>query len=124
MISAPFLGFIATGLVAGIASGMFGIGGGLIIMPILIFALRMDYLVAVGTSLIALLLPVGFLAVWNYWQAGKITADHIRGGLWIALGLAVGAYFGSHIAMVMNPVILRRVFAVFLMLAAGRMFFQ
>ena len=113
--------FLITGIVAGIASGLFGIGGGLVIMPILVFALRMDQHAAVGTSLIALLLPVGIFAVWNFWQAGKITADHLRGGLWIALGLAAGAYFGSHLTIAMNPQMLRRAFGLFLLIAAGRM---
>ncbi len=113
--------FLTTGIIAGIASGLFGIGGGLVIMPILVFALRMDQHAAVGTSLIALLLPVGIFAVWNFWQAGKITTEHLRGGLWIALGIAAGAYFGSHLAIAMNPVVLRRAFGVFLLVAAGRM---
>lgn len=113
--------FLVTGVVAGVASGLFGIGGGLVIMPILVFALRMDQHAAVGTSLIALLLPVGILAVWNYWQAGKITAEHLRGGLWIACGIAAGAYLGSHLAIAMNPLMLRRAFGLFLLIAAGRM---
>lgn len=113
--------FLITGVVAGIASGLFGIGGGLVIMPILVFALRMDQHAAVGTSLIALLLPVGILAVWNFWQAGKITTEHFRGGLWIALGLAAGAYLGSHLAIGMSPQTLRRAFGLFLLIAAGRM---
>lgn len=113
--------FLVTGVIAGIASGLFGIGGGLVIMPILVFALRMDQHAAVGTSLIALLLPVGILAVWNYWQAGKITAEHLRGGLWIACGLALGAFWGSKLAIAMNPDLLRKAFGAFLLLAAARM---
>jgi len=113
--------FLTTGLIAGVASGLFGIGGGLVIMPILIFALRMEPHAAVGTSLTALLLPVGIMAVWNYWQAGKITPEHLRGGLWIAFGLAFGAYLGSKLALTMSPDLLRRSFGLFLLLAAGRM---
>jgi len=120
-MSAVWWTFLLTGMIAGVASGLFGIGGGLVIMPILIFGLRMDQHAAVGTSLIALLLPVGFLAVWNFWQAGKITSEHLRGGLWIALGLALGAYLGSHLAISMNPQTLRRAFGLFLLIAAGRM---
>jgi uncharacterized membrane protein YfcA len=120
-VTGTWWAFLATGIIAGIASGLFGIGGGLVIMPILVFALRMDQHAAVGTSLIALLLPVGIFAVWNFWQAGKITAEHLRGGLWIALGIAAGAYLGSHLAIAMNPVMLRRAFGVFLLVAAGRM---
>lgn len=116
-----WLGYLATGLAAGIASGMFGIGGGLIIVPILVFAFAMDQHSASGTSLVALLLPVGAFAVWNYFQAGKINYTHIRAGLWVALGLAAGAYLGSQLALGLNPVALRRSFAVFMMIVALRM---
>ena len=118
---ASWWSFILTGLIAGIASGMFGIGGGLIIIPVLVFAFGMDQHAANGTSLVALLLPVGVFAVWNYWHAGKIGAAHLQSGLWLALGLAVGAYFGSQIAVAISPQILRRIFAVFMIIAAGRM---
>ena len=115
--------FLVTGFVAGIASGMFGIGGGLVIIPVLIFLFGMDQHAANGTSLVALLLPVGALAVWNYWQAGKINVTHIQAGLWVAAGLAIGSYFGSEYAIGLNAVTLRRVFAGFLILAAGRLAF-
>lgn len=118
---ASWWGFVLTGLVAGIASGMFGIGGGLIIIPVLVFAFGMDQHAANGTSLVALLLPVGAFAVWNYYDAGKIGVEHIKSGLWLAFGLAVGAYFGSQIAVAISPLVLRRIFAVFMILAAGRM---
>ena len=113
--------FLATGVLAGIASGLFGIGGGLIIIPVLVFAFGMDQHAASGTSLVALLLPVGAFAVWNYFQAGKIGISHIQSGLWLAVGLAVGAFFGSRLAIGMNPQTLRRVFAVFMILTGVRM---
>ena len=113
--------FLLTGVVAGVASGLFGIGGGLIIVPILVFAFGMDQHAANGTSLVALLLPVGGFAVWNYWQAGKITAWHLQSGLIVAVGLAAGAYFGSKIALDISPVLLRRLFAGFMVVAAIRM---
>lgn len=115
--------FLATGVGAGIASGLFGIGGGLIIIPVLVFVFGMDHHAANGTSLVALLLPVGALAVWNYWRAGKIGMEHIQSGLWLALGLALGAFVGSKLAVGMSPHTLRRVFAVFMALAAARMAF-
>jgi uncharacterized membrane protein YfcA len=113
--------FFVTGLVAGIASGMFGIGGGLVIIPILVFVFGMDQHAASGTSLVALLLPVGVFAVWNYWHAGKIQAEHLRAGILLAVGLAAGAYWGSKIAIGLDPLTLRRVFAGFMVAAAIRM---
>ena len=118
-----WLVFLVTGITAGIASGVFGIGGGLVIIPILVFFLSMDQHAASGTSLVALLFPVGIFAVWNYWQAGKINYEHLRAGLWMALGLAGGAYLGSKIAIAMPPDHLRRAFAIMMIAAAGRMLF-
>ncbi len=116
-------GFLVTGVVAGVASGLFGIGGGLVIVPILIFVFGMDQHAANGTSLMALLLPVGGLAVWNYWQAGRINQSHIHGGLWVALGLALGAYVGSYLAVGLSPLILKRSFALFLLIVAAKLAF-
>jgi uncharacterized membrane protein YfcA len=113
--------FLLTGIVAGVASGMFGIGGGLVIIPILVFVFGMDQHAASGTSLVALLLPVGAFAVWNYWQAGKIHAEHLRAGILLAIGLAGGAYWGSKLAIGLDPITLRRIFAGFLLIAAARM---
>jgi uncharacterized membrane protein YfcA len=120
---AMWWGFLATGLLAGVASGLFGIGGGLVIIPMLVFVFGMDQHAANGTSLVALLLPVGAFAVWNYWQAGKIGQDHLQAGLWVALGIAIGAHIGSQIAVGLDPVMLRRIFAVCMVLAAGKMAF-
>ena len=119
-----WLPFVATGILAGIASGMFGIGGGLIIVPILVFVFKLDQHAASGTSLVALLLPVSAFAVWNYFQAGKINIENIRSGLWLALGIAGGAYIGSQIAIGMSPQTLRKSFAIVMVLAAGKMAFS
>jgi uncharacterized membrane protein YfcA len=121
---AMWWGYILTGILAGIASGLFGIGGGLVIIPILIFVFGMDQHAANGTSLVALLLPVGAFAVWNYWHAGKINQSHLQAGLWVALGMAAGAYLGSKFAVGLNPQTLRRIFAIFMILAAGKIAFS
>ncbi len=113
--------FVCTGIAAGVASGLFGIGGGIIIVPILVFGFGYTQIAASGTSLVALLLPVGAFAVWNYWRAQKITGDHINGGLLIGLGIAIGAVLGSQLAIDMNQDTLRRCFAIFLVLVAVKM---
>ena len=110
-----------TGVLAGVASGLFGIGGGLIIVPMLVFAFGMDQHAASGTSLVALVLPVGAFAVWNYWQAGKITSSHLAAGLILGAGLAVGGYVGSKVAVDVDPLVLRRLFAGFMIIAAVRL---
>lgn len=110
--------YLATGLLAGVLSGMFGIGGGLIIVPALVFFGRMSQRTAVGTSLGALLLPVGALGVYAYWREGNID---VKAAMWIALGMFVGAYGGATIAQLITDSSLKRAFAVLLVVVAGRL---
>ncbi|MER3524039.1 MAG: permease [Ignavibacteria bacterium] len=117
-----YLGLI--GATAGILAGMFGIGGGVLIVPALILLLGMPTQTATGTSLVALLLPVGILGVWSYYRSGAITNEHIEYGLIVAAGLFAGTYFGSQIALELSTDMLRKLFAVFLLFVAGYMFFK
>lgn len=109
--------YILIGLGAGVLSGLFGIGGGVVIVPALMLIAHMSAVAATGTSLGALLLPVGALGAWAYYKSGHLD---IRASLLIALGLFIGAFFGARLAMVMTPVQLKRAFAVFLVLVAIR----
>jgi uncharacterized membrane protein YfcA len=113
--------FIATGLAAGVLAGLFGVGGGLIIVPCLVFLLGFSQMAATGTSLVALLLPVGIGGVYAFYQAGKIGGDHIKAGLLISLGMFLGSYFGSRIALSFPDYMLKRAFCVFLVIVAVRM---
>lgn len=112
--------FIVIGLGAGILSGIFGIGGGVVIVPALIFAAGLTPITATGTSLAALLLPVGALGAMEYYKRGHL---NITAALWIALGLFLGVWLGAKIAHHLSPLQLRRAFAIFLVLTAGRMWF-
>jgi uncharacterized membrane protein YfcA len=112
--------FIGIGLFAGILSGVFGIGGGVVIVPALIFLAGFAPITATGTSLGALLLPVGALGAIEYYRRGHM---QWTASIWIALGLFFGAYVGARLANHLSPVQLRRAFAVFLVLVAGRMWF-
>jgi uncharacterized membrane protein YfcA len=109
--------YILIGLAGGVLSGLFGIGGGVVIVPALLLLAHMPVLTATGTSLGALLLPVGALGAWAYYRNGTLD---IRAALLIALGLFIGAYFGARLAMLLPETQLRRVFAVFLVLVAIR----
>lgn len=109
------------GAVAGVAGGFFGIGGGVIIVPAMILFLGFDQKMAQGTSLVALLAPVGLLGLLNYYHDGKA---NLVAGAWIAAFFFIGAYFGSKIALGVDEVLLRRLFSVFLMLVALQMFFK
>ncbi len=113
--------FLALGLSAGVLSGLFGIGGGIVIVAALVSLGRMPIHSAVGTSLTALLLPVGILGVREYWKAGHVD---VRAAVLIAAGVAVGVFFGARYAQGLAPAALQRAFAVFLGLMAVRMWFK
>ena len=110
--------FLAIGLVAGIFSGVFGVGGGLIIVPALVFLIGFPLHLAIGTSLGALLLPVGLFGAMEYYRVGNL---NIRAGLFIALGLFISTYIGAKLVQTMPPIVLRRIYGVFLFIVAIRM---
>lgn len=112
--------FLAIGLTAGLFSGLFGIGGGILIVPALLYFARMEFSTATGTSLGALLLPVGALGAWQYYRNGHV---NVTGSLLLALGLFVGAFFGARVGLTLDPTTARRAFAVFLLLVSARMWF-
>ena len=112
---------IIVGIVAGIFAGLFGIGGGTVIIPLLVFFFGMTQHRAQGTSLVALLLPVGLLATLEYYKNGN--AD-VKLGLMIGAGLFLGGYIGAWVANKLNDPSLRKLFAVFLMFVAIRMFLK
>jgi uncharacterized protein len=113
-----YLNLLAIGLVAGVFAGMFGIGGGLIIVPALLLIIKLKPLEAIGTSLAALIPPVGLLGAMEYYRNDAI---NIRYAGLIAAGLFVGAFFGAKIMIGLPPQLIRRIYAVFLLLIAGRM---
>jgi uncharacterized membrane protein YfcA len=108
------------GFVAGAVSGIIGIGGGVILVPALIWMLGMSQKKAQGTSLAALLLPVGILAFWTYYRDGN--AD-LRVGMLVAAGFAVGGLAGGWSAQYLPELWLRRIFAVVLISLGARMLF-
>lgn len=109
---------LVIGLGAGVLSGLFGIGGGVVIVPALMMFAKMTPVRATGTSLGALLLPVGALGAWEYWRNGNLD---LRSSFVIAIGLFVGAFIGAVLAQSLPPMVLKRSFAVFLVLIAGRL---
>jgi uncharacterized membrane protein YfcA len=111
---------LAVGLAAGVLSGMFGIGGGVIIVPALIFLMKMKPLEAMATSLAALIPPVGLLGAYEYYRNGHI---HVMSALLIAAGLFAGAYFGAKITLSLPADLVRRMYAVFLLAISIKMLF-
>jgi uncharacterized membrane protein YfcA len=113
--------FLVIGLVAGVLSGLFGIGGGILIIPSLIFFANFHTKLALGTSLGAMLLPVGLLGAYAYYQQGNID---IKASLLIGLGLFLGAYVGAKLAHAIPGATLQRMFAVFIVLMAIRLWVE
>ena len=115
---------IALGVGAGVLSGIFGIGGGVLIVPALAFLLGVPQQTASAMSLVALLLPVGAFGVWEYYRSGKITVDQIGYGLLIAIGIFFGTYIGARLATPVSDMVLKRGFSVLLFLVALRFWFS
>jgi len=112
---------LLVGLVVGAVSGVVGIGGGILFVPALIWLAGMDQHKAQGTSLGALLAPVGLFAFIEYYRNGE--AD-LRIALLLAAGFLVGGYFGAVGAQHIPEIWLRRIFALTLIAVGGRMWFS
>lgn len=110
--------FILIGIVAGILSGMFGIGGGIIVIPALIFLCGFSQLKAQGTSLSIMLPPVGIFAFINYYKNGNVDT---KAGIIIASFLILGSIFGSKIANNIPADLLRKGFGVLMLLISLKM---
>ena len=106
------------GLIAGLIGGLAGIGGGLIIVPLLVFLVGMNQYEAQGTSLATLLLPLSFLAVISYNKAGYINWKYV---LILSLTFMAGSYFGGEVALHLNQKTLKRIFALIMTVGAIKM---
>lgn len=103
--------FLLVGLAVGVISGMVGLGGGVFIIPILVYGFNMSQHKAQGTSLGSLLAPIGLLAFIEYYKAGNVD---LRAAIMIAVGFLLGGYFGGRWAQLVSDTWLRRSFAVLL----------
>lgn len=112
--------FIAIGAIAGILSGLFGIGGGVIIVPALIYLCGFSQLKAQGTSLAILLPPVGILAFIDYYKKGHV---NLQAGLLICVFLVIGSVFGAKMSHVLPVDIIRKLFGVLMMLISIKLIF-
>lgn len=115
-----FILLVVIGLVAGIASGMVGLGGGIIVIPALIFLVGVDQYTAQGTSLALMLPPIGLLAAINYYKAGAINLTY---AIIIAIAFFVGGYFGSKLALSLPENMVRKIFAIFIITMGIKMLF-
>jgi uncharacterized protein len=109
---------IMVGVAAGMLSGLVGVGGGIIIVPSLVYFIGFGQKTAQGTSLAMIMLPVGILAVMQYYKQGHVDFKIV--GL-LAIGFLAGSFFGSKIALSISQETLKKIFAVLMIVIALKM---
>jgi uncharacterized protein len=114
------LGLLVLGIVAGMSSSLVGIGGGIIVVPALVFIFGVNQKMATGTSLLMLLPPIGILAVVNYYKAGY---TDIKVACILIAGFLAGTVLGSKVALNLEESTLKRIFGLFLALMAVKYLF-
>jgi uncharacterized protein len=110
--------FLLLGLVAGILSGLLGIGGGILIVPALVFVFGLTQHQAQGTTLALMVPPIGLLAAWTYYKQGNV---NLAIAALICVGFLFGGLFGAKLAGLVSEVLLKRLFGVLLLIAALKM---
>ncbi len=109
---------ILIGLIAGVLSGIMGVGGGVVMIPLMIFLLGFNQYQAQGTSLAVLAVPVTFLAAYNYYDNGYVNWKYAAV---IAVFFVVGGFLGSKVAVSIDQKTLRRIFGAILLVISVRM---
>lgn len=121
MSVSTFVILVLIGICAGILSGMIGIGGGIIMVPALVYFAGVDQYTAQGTSIAAMLLPIGTLAAYNYHQSNAVEWKY---AMIIALTFFVGGYFGSKLTLAfISEATLKRVFGVIMLIGGIKLMF-
>jgi uncharacterized membrane protein YfcA len=115
-----FAGYVVLGIAAGIVSGLVGIGGGVLIVPALIFFFGMSQHMAQGTTVAMLVPPIGLMAAWVYYKQGYVD---IPAAALIALGFIAGSIGGARIAVTLPGPILQKVFGVMVVLIGLKLVF-
>lgn len=111
---------LVIGIFAGIFSGFIGIGGGLIVVPCLVYFLSMEQHTAQGTSLAMMLPPIGIMAVMNYYKSGQVD---FKVAAILCVSFVVGSFFGSKMAIALSAEQLKKVFGIIIMLIGLKMVF-
>lgn len=120
MLNLTHLSFLLLGLSAGALGGIVGIGGGVILVPVLVLLFHFEQHMAQGTSLAALLLPVGLFAVYIYHKNGYV---HVTAALLIALGFLFGALAGAKISVLVQTGLLQKLFGILLVVIGTKFIF-
>ncbi len=110
--------FILLGLATGIFSGLIGLGGGVILVPALVFIFKLSQHEAQGTTLALMVPPIGLLAAWSYWKEGFVD---LRIAALVAAGFFLGGLLGAKLATGVSTVVLERIFGVALLMISIKM---
>lgn len=121
MTNSTLLILLSIGLGAGMLSGFVGIGGGVVIVPALVFLLGLSQHEAQGTSLFVLIMPVVFLALTNYWKTGNVNWKY---GLIIAIAFIIGGFFGSKLSLKLSPQIVKLTFGLLMAYVSFQLIFS
>ena len=121
MSISTFAVLIIIGLLAGILSGLVGVGGGIIIIPLLIILLGLTQHQAQGTAIFAMLPPIGILAAMNYFKQGFVKWEY---AVVVALTFVIGGYFGSKLSLSLPPQTVRRVFGIVMLIGGFKLIFS
>ncbi len=108
-----FIGLLFLGIIAGYFSGLVGIGGGVIIVPALVFIFGFSQHTAQGTTLALLVPPIGILAVYSYYQ--KEFVD-MKSAIIICIGFIIGGFIGGKMAIGLSEDLMKRIFAIVLII--------
>ena len=111
---------ILLGLTAGVFGGMFGIGGGVILIPAMVYFFGLTQHQAQGTTLAIMVPPIGLLAAWRYYQSGNVKLGM---AVLICAGFFIGGYLGASLVQKVPDLLMKRMFGGFLMLVALKMIF-
>ncbi|HIP36915.1 MAG TPA: sulfite exporter TauE/SafE family protein [Crocinitomix sp.] len=112
---------VLIGLFAGAMSGFIGIGGGVVMVPALVYIMGLSQHEAQGTSLILMLPPIGILAVMNYYKAGQLNINY---GVIIALAFVIGGYYGSKLSLKLSPAKVKLIFGFLMLYIAVKMIYS
>lgn len=111
---------ILVGIAAGVLGGLVGVGGGIIIVPALVYLLGFSQKTAQGTSLGLIMLPVGILGVLQYYKQGHVDMKVVA---LLAIGFFIGSYFGSKVALRLPQDTVKKIFAILMIIIAVKMLF-
>jgi len=113
--------YVVLGVVAGVLSGLLGIGGGIILIPVMVLLFGLSQHAAQGTTLALMVPPIGLLAAWTYYKGGYVD---LKIAAFVCMGFFFGGLLGARFATGIDDLVLKRIFGVVMLLFSIRMIFS